>query len=96
VTTVQGDIANLKDLERLYETIKSELARKLKVSAAFLSDIELDRRHASDEVFQRLAEILTRFSCEERVGFRFSSRANLPESFEAKVPGRAGQVERSA
>ena len=87
----------LRNIDRLImRRLRGELARKLNVSAAFLSDIELDIRHPSDELFQRLAKILTRFSCEERVGFRFSSRANPPESFEAKVPGRAGQAERSA
>jgi transcriptional regulator with XRE-family HTH domain len=35
-----------------------ELARKLQVSAAFLSDIELGRRHPSDEILERLAGFL--------------------------------------
>ena len=35
-----------------------ELAKKLKVSAAFLSDVELGRRHPSDDVLQRLASEL--------------------------------------
>jgi transcriptional regulator with XRE-family HTH domain len=35
-----------------------ELARNLKVSAAFLSDIELGRRHPSDEIMGRLANCL--------------------------------------
>lgn len=35
-----------------------ELARQLNVSAAFLSDIELGRRHPSDELLGRLAKRL--------------------------------------
>ena len=32
-----------------------DLAKKLKVSAAFLSDVELGRRHPSEEVLEKLA-----------------------------------------
>ncbi len=35
-----------------------ELAAKLKVSAAFLSDVELGRRHPSDKVLAELARLL--------------------------------------
>src|ERR1700739_4138294 len=35
-----------------------ELAKKLRVSAPFLSDVELGRRHPSDEVLGRLATAL--------------------------------------
>jgi len=48
----------LRELREQQDLSVRELAKKLKVSAAFLSDIELDRRHPSDEVFERLAEIL--------------------------------------
>lgn len=35
-----------------------ELARQLNVSAPFLSDVELGRRHPSDEIMRRLAGCL--------------------------------------
>jgi transcriptional regulator with XRE-family HTH domain len=35
-----------------------ELAKQLKVSAPFLSDVELGRRHPSKDVLERLASIL--------------------------------------
>ena len=35
-----------------------ELAKKLKISAPFLSDIELGRRHPSDEVLKGIAHVL--------------------------------------
>ncbi len=35
-----------------------ELARKLDVSAAFLSDVELGRRHPSEKVLARIAQLL--------------------------------------
>lgn len=35
-----------------------ELARRVSVSAAFLSDIELGRRYPSDDVLQKLSDVL--------------------------------------
>ncbi len=35
-----------------------ELAKKAKVSAPFISDVELGRRHPSEDVMQRLASVL--------------------------------------
>lgn len=48
----------IRDLREAKDLSVRELARQLKVSAAFLSDVELGRRHPSDEVMVRLAECL--------------------------------------
>jgi transcriptional regulator with XRE-family HTH domain len=48
----------LRELRDRQDLSLRELAKKLRVSAAFLSDVELGRRHPSDEVFERLAEVL--------------------------------------
>ena len=48
----------IRDLREAKDISVRELARQLKVSAAFLSDVELGRRHPSDEILRRLAECL--------------------------------------
>ena len=48
----------IKELREEKDISVRELARQLKVSAAFLSDIELGRRHPSDEIMRRLADHL--------------------------------------
>lgn len=48
----------IRELREKQDTSVRELARQLKVSAAFLSDVELGRRHPSDEVLGRLASSL--------------------------------------
>lgn len=48
----------IRELREAQDSSVRELAKKLKVSAPFLSDIELGRRHPSDEVLQRLAVAL--------------------------------------
>jgi transcriptional regulator with XRE-family HTH domain len=49
---------HLRELREKRDFSVRELAKKLKVSAPFLSDIELGRRHPSDEVLARLASAL--------------------------------------
>lgn len=48
----------IRELREKKDISVRELGRQLKVSAAFLSDIELGRRHPSDEVMERLAACL--------------------------------------
>ncbi len=48
----------IRELREKHDWSVRELAKKLKVSAPFLSDIELGRRHPSDDVLQRLASLL--------------------------------------
>ncbi len=45
----------IRELREKHDLSVRELAKKLKVSAPFLSDIELGRRHPSDDVLGRLA-----------------------------------------
>jgi transcriptional regulator with XRE-family HTH domain len=48
----------LRELRESRDISVRELARQLAVSAAFLSDVELGRRHPSEEVLGRLATLL--------------------------------------
>jgi transcriptional regulator with XRE-family HTH domain len=48
----------IRELREKHDWSVRELAKKLKVSAPFLSDIELGRRHPSDDVLERLASVL--------------------------------------
>jgi transcriptional regulator with XRE-family HTH domain len=48
----------IKELREKKDFSVRELARQLKISAAFLSDMELGRRHPSDEIMLRLADRL--------------------------------------
>jgi transcriptional regulator with XRE-family HTH domain len=48
----------IRELREKHDFSVRELAKKLKVSAPFLSDIELGRRHPSEEVLERLAAAL--------------------------------------
>jgi transcriptional regulator with XRE-family HTH domain len=50
---------HIRDLREDKDISVRELARQLKVSAAFLSDVELGRRHPSDEIMKRLAHRLS-------------------------------------
>lgn len=45
----------IRELREQQDVSVRELAKRLKVSAPFLSDIELGRRHPSDDVLERLA-----------------------------------------
>jgi transcriptional regulator with XRE-family HTH domain len=49
---------HIRDLRERKDISVRELARQLKVSAPFLSDVELGRRHPSDEIMRRLADCL--------------------------------------
>jgi transcriptional regulator with XRE-family HTH domain len=49
---------HIRELRGKQDMSLRELATKLEVSAAFLSDVELGRRHPSDEVFASLARHL--------------------------------------
>jgi transcriptional regulator with XRE-family HTH domain len=48
----------IRELREQQDVSVRELAKRLKVSAPFLSDIELGRRHPSDDVLDRLAKKL--------------------------------------
>jgi repressor LexA len=48
----------IRELREQQDFSVRELARKLKVSAPFLSDVELGRRHPSDDVLEKLAREL--------------------------------------
>jgi transcriptional regulator with XRE-family HTH domain len=48
----------IRELREEHDWSVRDLAKKIKVSAPFLSDIELGRRHPSDEVLERLASLL--------------------------------------
>jgi transcriptional regulator with XRE-family HTH domain len=55
ITTLGQHIRQLRE-ER--DISLRELASRLKVSAAFLSDVELGRRHASDRILHDIARLL--------------------------------------
>ena len=48
----------IRELREQQDLSVRELAKQLKVSAPFLSDVELGRRHPSDQVLARLASSL--------------------------------------
>jgi transcriptional regulator with XRE-family HTH domain len=48
----------IRELREQQDFSVRELAKKLKVSAPFLSDVELGRRHPSEDVLERLASQL--------------------------------------
>lgn len=48
----------IRELREEHDWSGRELAKKLKVSAPFLSDVELGRRYPSDEVLEKLASFL--------------------------------------
>src|SRR5260370_14876365 len=48
----------IRELREQRDLSLRELAKKLDVSAAFVSDVELGRRHPSDDLFARLAALL--------------------------------------
>lgn len=49
---------HIRELREKKDISVRELARQLNVSAAFLSDVELGRRHPSDELLERIASCL--------------------------------------
>lgn len=48
----------IRELRDEHDLSVRELAKKIKVSAPFLSDVELGRRHPSEQVLERLASAL--------------------------------------
>jgi transcriptional regulator with XRE-family HTH domain len=48
----------IRELREQRDLSVRELAKKTKVSAPFLSDVELGRRHPSDDVLERIATVL--------------------------------------
>jgi transcriptional regulator with XRE-family HTH domain len=48
----------LRELRERHDVSVRELARSINVSAPFLSDVELGRRHPSEDVLERLASAL--------------------------------------
>ena len=48
----------IRELREKKDLSVRELAKALKLSAPFLSDIELGRRHPSEEVLERLAKLI--------------------------------------
>lgn len=56
MTKTLGD--RLRELREAKDFSLREFARKLELSAAFLSDVELGRRNPSDEVLVRMARFL--------------------------------------
>ncbi len=48
----------IRELRQAKDLSLRDLARELEVSAAFLSDVELDRRNLSDKHLSKLAEVL--------------------------------------
>lgn len=52
----QGD--RIRELREEKDLSVRELAKRLRISAPFLSDVELGRRHPSGEVLQRIADSL--------------------------------------
>ena len=49
---------HIRELREELDLSVRELAKKLKISAPFLSDVELGRRHPSEEVLEKLASAL--------------------------------------
>lgn len=48
----------IRELREANDLSVRELAKRMKLSAPFLSDVELGRRHPSEEVLARLAPVL--------------------------------------
>jgi len=72
-TTLGDRIRELREQEGIS---LRELARKIEVSAPFLSDVELGRRYPSDEVFAKIASTFCIATEDLR---RFDSRPPLEE-----------------
>lgn len=68
--------AHIRELREKQDLSVRELAKRLGVSAPFLSDVELGRRHPSDEVLSRLAGELGSTTAELR---KYDARAPFPE-----------------
>jgi transcriptional regulator with XRE-family HTH domain len=66
----------IRELREKHDFSVRELAKKLAVSPPFLSDVELGRRHPSDDVLARLASALGTTSDDLR---RYDSRPPLQE-----------------
>ena len=67
---------HLRELRESKDLSVRELAKRLRLSAPFLSDVELGRRHPSDEVLSRLARELDTTVTELR---RHDARAPILE-----------------
>ncbi len=66
----------IRELREQQDLSVRELAKRLKVSAPFLSDIELGRRHPSEDVLERLAGALNTTAEELR---KFDARPPVQE-----------------
>ncbi len=66
----------VRELRERKDLSVRELAKRLGLSAPFVSDVELGRRHPSDEVVSRLARELDTTVAELR---RHDARAPIPE-----------------
>lgn len=67
---------HIRELREKQDLSVRELAKRLEVSAPFLSDVELGRRYPSDEVLSRLAGALGSTVAELR---KYDARAPIPE-----------------
>lgn len=76
-TTVMKPMGEyVRELRESKDLSVRELAKRLRLSAPFLSDVELGRRHPSGEVLARLARELGTTATELR---RHDARAPIPE-----------------
>ncbi|HYD55049.1 MAG TPA: helix-turn-helix transcriptional regulator [Gemmatimonadaceae bacterium] len=66
----------IRELREQQDFSVRELAKKIGVSAPFLSDVELNRRHPSEDVLNRIAAILG--TTADELG-KFDTRAPLQE-----------------
>ncbi len=66
----------IRELREIKDLSVRELAKRLGVSAPFLSDVELGRRHPSDEVLAKIARELDTPIAELR---RHDARPPIPE-----------------
>jgi len=67
---------HIRELREELDLSVRELAKKLKISAPFLSDVELGRRHPSEEVLEKLASALGTTSSDLK---KYDSRAPVQE-----------------
>lgn len=67
---------HIRELREKKDLSVRELAKRLGLSAPFLSDVELGRRHPSEEVLSKLAHELGSTVTELR---KYDARAPIPE-----------------
>ena len=67
---------HIRELREKCDLSVRELAKQIKVSAPFLSDVELGRRHPSEDVLERLASTLKTTAEELK---KYDARAPLQE-----------------